>query len=283
MGFLDLFKRRKKTKIITEIVEQEGKKIQAGIAFGGGGARGFGHIGAIKAFEEYGIDFTFVAGTSAGSMVGAMYAHGFTSEQMTEMAKSIKEKDIRNSKVIFVPSRSSNLEDVMRGFIGDVVFSDLKKPFIAVAADIKSGEEVWLKSGSVARAVSASCAVPAIFTPVLWQDYILQDGGLCNTVPGDVVKKMGADVSVSIDINCTRGSGTGTDSFKTLDILSASLGIAMKSAAFRGRLGSDLIIEPDLKRFRSTKIGGIDEMIEEGYRATVEKIPEIKKLLHMEG
>lgn len=282
MGFKDFFKRKRNGKKIAEMIEYEKKKVKAGIAFGGGGARGFGHIGAVKAFEENGIDFQYVAGTSAGSMVGALYAMGLSADEMIKRAKTLTEKDIRSSKVFFMQNKSSNIEEVMRGFVGDAVFSDCKKPFIVVCTDIKTGEEVHLQNGSIAKAVSGSCAVPGIFSPVLWQDYILQDGGLVNNIPSDVPRSMGADVVVAVDVNSTRGMGTGSDTLKVFDILSASLGIAMKATSSRGYQQTDVMITPDLQRFKASKLDGMDDMIEEGYKAALAKIDEIKKFMNLD-
>ena len=103
------------------------KKYKIGIAFGGGGARGFAHIGAIKALEENGIVFDEVAGTSVGSMVGCLYAYGLTSDEMMKTAMQLKEKDIRNSKLFFVPSSTEGIEKVVKSLIGDAHFEDMKK------------------------------------------------------------------------------------------------------------------------------------------------------------
>ena len=254
-----------KKKTIDEngkIIKRKGLKI--GIAFGGGGARGIGHIGVIKAFEELGIEADMVAGTSAGSMVAALYAAGFTSSQMIEELKKLRAKDIRDSKVIWKPSNSENIEQVLKKIFGkDLLFSETKIPLTIVAVDIKTGEEVDIKSGSVARASSGSCAVPGIFSPVVYEDKHLVDGGLHNTVPADVVKFMGADKVIAIEVN--RARGNGTDSLKTLDVLKTSLGIMMQANVNPKLDYADLVIKPNLESFSSSKIGDIDAMVQEGY------------------
>ena len=271
MGFFDFFKRKKEKQA------KINKNVRLGLALGGGGARGFAHLGVLKAFDENGIKFDYIAGTSVGSLVGAFYAGGFSAEQIIEISKKINKKDIKNNKIMFMPSSTMGLQNIIKNNLGDVDIKELQIPFCAVAVDMKSGNEVDIKSGSLAKAVAGSCAVPGVFTYVDFDDFRLQDGGLQNTIPSDVVKSMGADFVVSVDCNPSRGYGT--DSTKLMDILSATIRILMKSNAVKGKFYSDVIIEPDTKRFKSTKLKGAEEMIEEGYKAGLEKIAEIKKLL----
>lgn len=266
MGLFNFFKRK----------NNDSKKVKLGLALGGGGARGFAHLGALKAFEENGIDFDFVAGTSVGSLVGALYSNNLTSNQIIEEARKLNRKDIKTSKIF--PSKTEGLQSVVKNIVGDISFKDLKKPFCAVAVDIKSGKEVNIKQGNLAKAVAGSCAVPGVFSFVDFEDFRLMDGGLYNTIPSDVVKSMGADYVVAIDCNPSRGYGT--ESTKFVDILTASIRILMKSNAVKGRMFADVLIEPDTKRFKSTKFTGSEEMIMEGYNAALKKIPEIKELLN---
>ena len=252
------------------------KDLKVGISFGGGATRGFAHIGAIKAFEEAGITFDFVAGTSAGSLIGAFYAAGKTYEEMVEIAKSIKEKDIRTSKIILIPSKTTGIENLIIDNLGDIDIQDLTVPFAPVVVDIKSTEEIALRRGNLAKAVAGSCAVPGVFAPVEFEDKLLADGGLQNTIPADIPKLFGCDYVVSIDVNSTRAYGTS--STKLLDVMGASIRILMKSNAIKGYVYSEVIIRPDLKRFKSTSINGFEDMIEEGYKATKAMIPEILEI-----
>ncbi len=274
MKLFDFFRRKKK-----KLVEEK-PKIKLGLALGGGGARGFAHLGAIKAFEENGIEFSFIAGTSVGSLVGALYASGLKSDELIEISRKIQKKDIKKNKIAFMPSSTKGIQSLVKNVLGDIDFCDLKIPFCAVAVDIKSGNEVNIKSGNVAKAVAGSCAVPGVFNYVEFDDYRLMDGGLQNTIPSDVVKNMGADYVVSVDCNPARGYGTS--STKLLDLVSASIRILMKSNAVKGKFYSDVLIEPDTKRFKSSKLKGSEEMIEEGYKAAIKKIDEIKKLFEIE-
>ena len=250
------------------------KKI--GLAFGGGGARGFSLIGVIRAFEEEGLKFDYIAGTSVGSIMGAALAKGMTSDEIEKICLGIKEKDIRTSKIPFVPSSTEGLEKLVIKHIGDINIEDLKTPFCAVAVDMVSGNEVDITKGRLCKAIAGSCAVPTVFSPVEFEDMLLFDGGLQNTVPADVLRILGCDAVVAIDINSTRGNGT--DSKKYIDLLMASVGIMMKSNAIKGYLNADIIVKPDLKRFSAKKVDGMQEMIEEGYLSTKAMMPKIKEL-----
>lgn len=247
-----------------------------GLALGGGGARGFALIGAIRAFEEENIKFDYISGTSIGSVVGAMMSYGVLSSQMEDIATKIKVKDIRTSKIPFVPSSTEALEKIIINTVGDINIEDLKTPFCAVAVDMISGNEVDITQGRLCKALAGSCAVPTVFNAVQFEDKLLFDGGLQNTIPADVLRKLGCDAVVSIDINSTRGNGA--KSTKYLDLLMASIDVMMKSNAIKGYLNSDIMIKPDLKRFRASKTDGMMEMIEEGYKATKEMMPKIKDL-----
>lgn len=270
MGFFsNLFKKRLKPI--------KHKKVKIGLALGGGGARGFAHLGVLKAFEENNISFDYVAGTSAGSLVGALHCAGLTYQQIYNIAKDLKKKDIKPGTFMFVPSKTEGLQKVIISAIGDISFQELKKPFAAVAVDLISADEIIITHGSVAKAVAGSCAVPGVFVPVEFEHMHLADGGLQNTIPADVPRLYDCDYVVAVDVNSTRGEGT--DSLKMIDVLPATIRILMKSNAVKGYLNADVVIQPNLKRFKSTKMDGFEEMIEEGYRAAMDKMPEILNII----
>lgn len=254
------------------------KKVKLGLALGGGGVRGIGHIGAIKALEELGLSFDFVAGTSAGSIVGALLAFGLSSKEMEEIVFSIKTSDIKKRNWFFMPSSTENIEQTMKQiFKKDLVFSELNIPFTAVAVNIKNGKEVRISSGSVAKACCASSAVPGVFKPVVYQQMHLVDGGLANNVPADVVREMGANVVIAIDVNPNRGRGT--DSLKLFSIVSSTVGVMMQQNVESKLKFADLVIIPALGEFSSSKLGDTKAMIERGYNAVMEKKEEIIALV----
>lgn len=255
------------------------KPKKVALVLGGGAARGLAHIGVIKALEEHNISFDYVVGTSVGSLVGAFYAAGLTSAEMIEYAKTIKTKDIKSGLIPFVPSKTDGIKNVVVNALGNIDITDLKKHYCAVAVDVKSAREVHFVKGNLAEIVAASCAVPGVFFPVEYEDYVLYDGGLSNNLPSNVPKIVfGCDAVIAVDVNSTRGYGT--DSTKYIDTIMASIRIMMKSNSLKGYLNSDLIIQPDLKRFKSTKLNNVDEMIMEGYNATIFQMEKIKNILN---
>ena len=268
-----IFKRKKNINQVKKY-----PKTKIGLALGGGASRGLSHIGVIKAFEEAGIKFDFVAGTSVGSLIGAFYCAGKTSSEMIEIVKNTKEKDIRTSKIIFSPSKTSGLQNLIIKNIGDINIEDLAIPFAPVAVDLKTTNEVAFRHGNLAKAVAGSCAVPGIFAPVDFQNKLLCDGGLQNAIPSDVPKLFGCDYVVAVDVNSTRAYGT--ESNKLLDVLLASIRILMKNIPAKGYLNADVMLAPNLKQFKSTKLKGADEMIEEGYRCAKLCMPQILELFN---
>ena len=255
------------------------RKVKVGIAFGGGGARGFAHLGALKAFEQFGVKFDFVAGTSAGSLVGAFYANGYNFKELYEIAKNVRVKDIRKNVIPFTASKLDSLAEIVRKNLGDKNIEDSLIPFAAVAVDLKSAKEVCFRKGNLASAVCGSCAVPGVFQPVEYNDMILADGGLQNTIPADIPKYFGCDYVVAIDVNKSRLYGTNSTKF--LDVLSCSIRILMKSNAIRGYVNADVVVGPETKRFKSTSTDGLDDMIEEGYKATIDAMPKSLELFKM--
>lgn len=254
------------------------KKVKLGFAFGGGALRGLGYIGVFKAFEELNIKPDFIAGTSVGSIFGALLSSGFTSDRILEELKDLRFRDIKNSRVIWKPSDSENIEEMLKKvFEKDTMFSELEIPLSVVAVDIRTGKEVVITSGSVAKASSGSCALPGIFTPVVYDEMHLVDGGLKNVVPADVVRDMGANVVIAFDVNRTRGNGT--ESLKIIDVLKGSLGIIMQANVEKKLEDADLILMPNLDRFSASKIGDIEAMIQEGYDVVMNNKDKILKLI----
>ena len=268
-----LFKKREETKPIKH------RKVRIGFALGGGGARGIGHIGALKAFEELGIAQDYIVGTSAGSIVGALYAYGLSAKEIAALAFSLKKTDIKKPNWFFMPTSTETIETTMlKIFKKNLVFSELKIPFCAMAVNIKTGKEVKLDSGFVAKACCASSAVPGVFKPVNFNDMVLVDGGLTNNVPADVAREMGANVVLAIDVNPTRAEGTS--SLKLFSVLSSTLGVMMQENVQAKSKFADLVITlKDVPSFSASKIGDVAEMIQAGYDAVMDKKEEILNLI----
>lgn len=268
MSFKNFLEKKRKEKFR--------KKHKVGLCLSGGGARGFAYIGAFLAFEEYNIEFDMVAGTSVGSLFGAMYASKMSAEDMINITLNVKDKDFRNSKLGFLPSKMDNLQNNLKSILPFKKIEQLKTPYTAVAVDLKTGQQVDLTSGDLSTCICGSCSIPGIYLPVKYRGMTLIDGGVKNNIPADVLINQGCDYVITIDCNYTRGSGTKSENF--ISQFTASVGIMMANNSAKGKKLSDILICPDLKRFSSLKIVEKNAMIEEGYRATKEAMPKILKL-----
>lgn len=180
------------------------KDIKIGLALGAGAARGWGHIGVIKGLEALGIKPDIVCGASAGALVGAAYASGHV-DALERWLRKLRRIDVfrlmdaKFSGGGFIHGRK--LAKVLGGPLEDVNIEDLPIPFAAVATELDTGRERWLREGPVIDAVRASIAVPGLFSPVRHDDMWLVDGGLVNPVPVSICRAMGADIVIAVNVN----------------------------------------------------------------------------------
>lgn len=254
------------------------KKYKVGLCLSGGGTRGFAHLGAFKAFEEYGIKFDAVAGTSIGAICGAFYATGIETDEILKYASGLKTKDFRQAKLGFLPSKMDNLQQILNKFLPYKNIEELPIPYYAVTVDLKSGKEVVFSSGDVATVATASSALPGVFLPIKYKGMTLIDGGVLNNIPADVLRKNGCDFVITVDCNPTRGGGTNSENI--FSQFSASIGVMIVNNSKYGIMASNIVIRPDMKQFHSMKIENSKEMIKRGYEATIEVMPEIINLLN---
>jgi NTE family protein len=287
---------------------RKGRKL--GLALGGGGARGFAHIGVLKVLERENIRPDIIVGTSVGSIVGGALASGMTVEEIEERAYSFLESDlyaaselkamgdaesgaeqrlssriqnyfktkIRLASSLYKPGilPLEDMEDCINYFIPDIKIEETAIPFRAVATDLKSGEYIILKVGSLRRALLASSAVPGAFPPVEINGRHLSDGGIICTVPVGCTLKEGADrvIAIAIDRDI---------------ILSSELHTAVDIYVRAGEIQGFYLEENDLKGADiviRTKLGGIHwtdfsqsrELISLGEEAAIDSLPEIRRL-----
>jgi len=175
-----------------------------GIALGSGMARGFAHIGILKGLTKHGIRPHIVAGTSIGAVVGGCYLAGKL-DQLEEWALSLNRRKIFNYLDFRVRSAGliggSRLDDLMRDHFSDMIIEDLPNPFVAIATDLLTGHEVWLRKGSFIDAVRASFALPGVFPPVELNNRNLIDGALVNPVPVSACLALGSRMTIAVDLN----------------------------------------------------------------------------------
>ncbi len=178
------------------------RKPRIGLALGAGGARGWAHIGVIRGLQEAGIEPEIVCGSSMGSLIGAAYAGG-TLDNIESWAQKLRWRDVfglmdftwRGGLI-----RGERLFDVFRLRVEDRDISDFPIPFAAVATELASGREVWLREGKALDAVRASIAIPGVFAPVLRDGQVLVDGGLVNPVPVSLCRALGAEIVIAVDL-----------------------------------------------------------------------------------
>ena len=182
------------------------KKTKIGLALGGGAARGLAHIGVLKALVENNVPVDMIAGTSIGALVGACFAKDGEINTLEEIVLNI---DWRQLALLLDPNlallkkgfiHGEKIKELLCSIIGDIEFKDLKIPFRVIATDVITGEEVVIKSGSVAEAVRASISIPVIFTPVKFENKFLVDGGIVNPVPVNIARNMGAEFVIACNV-----------------------------------------------------------------------------------
>ncbi len=257
------------------------KKI--GIALSGGAARGFAHLGVLKVLTEHGIPIDCIAGTSAGSFAGAAYASGLSVEEVIEISRKISW--FRMSGFSYSPK--GLLSNAAMGAFVNQHFphrnlEDLPIPFAAVACDLETGKEVFLKdTGDLAMSIRASCAIPGVFVPVEIEGRRLIDGGVVSNVPTKAVKKLGAEIVIAVDVLASGATYWGTPS-TLLGIFFQSAMMLLRAASKAHHYRADVVIIPELAHLRPDEIGKMDEFIKAGEAAALEKIDEIKKLIFQE-
>lgn len=172
------------------------------MALGGGAARGWAHLGVLRALANEGIEPQVVAGCSIGAFVGAAYAAGDLSK-LTDWARALKWQDVVSLLDVSLRGgliRGQKLVQFFERNFVDRDFSELELPFACVATELETGREFWLREGSVSKAVRASIALPGLLAPIVHQGRLLVDGGLVNPVPVSLCRAMGADVVIAVDL-----------------------------------------------------------------------------------
>ena len=287
-------------------------KKKVGLALGGGAARGLAHIGVLQAFEETEIQIDIITGTSMGAIIGAMYANNpdlkLLNQQMSDYLQSdifkkarldfaVERKNepegeglfyrfsqLARKKIFFAVAMtmisfvSQETRDKSLGFLlPDTNIEETKLPFATVALDLVSGREIVLKSGSMLKAIAATCALPGILPPVDYDGMKLVDGGWINAIPVNPAKELGADIIIAVDV--------GSD-FSTNEQLDSGLDVVLRAdTATRNALAdlqlkqANMVICPAVGINHWADFSRADEIIAKGREATLKRMPEIKKML----
>ncbi len=252
--------------------------MKTGIAFGGGGTRGIAHLGAIRVFQENDISFDMVAGNSAGAIAGALYAADIPWEKLYDFVLNLKDKSVLPKKPHLISYMSPEIiERLADCFLKDMNFSDLHRPFCAVAVELRQGVLETLREGSVSKAVSASCAVPGVFQPVCIGDKVYIDGGTLRSIPTRELRDMGAEAVVGINLNADRGRGT--DSLKRIDVFLTAYNLSSNINSAVCERDADLMLRPALDGQARHSLKNIESMLKIGEETTRERLDDIKALL----
>ena len=249
-----------------------------GIALGGGSARGFAHIGVLQALDEAKVPIGVVAGTSAGSLVGAFYAAGFSPWKMQEVALKVRDIDVADlssgNKRGMIGGAA--LKRLVNGFLNNMPIEKMPRRFAAVATDLANGEKVAIQRGDTGAAVVASCSIPGVFIPALFEGRELVDGGLTSPVPVAVARELGADTVIAVDVG---GRPSSKPRSGLYEIILQSFEIMGRSLAQLEGKSANLLIQPQTDRYDSSDFSARKEMIEAGYLAGQRAVPELRRRL----
>jgi len=263
-----------------------------GLALSSGGARGIAHIGVLQVLEEAGIPIDMIAGTSAGSLFGSLYAAGLGLEKMSDFARGLSKKILFRGRLwdFQVPPKSGLIwgrktTQYIDQLLGSCTFADLTIPTYIVAADILTGQQVVFEKGPVAPAVRASISMTGIFAPTQIDDYFLVDGGVVNPLPVSVLAQRGANVIIGCSVIAGfkdevrfKGTTRGKD-LNILDVISRQMAI-MEREIIETRMGPvNVLIRPRIETFTTMDYDQATELIHVGRKAAQKALPKIQALL----
>lgn len=258
------------------------RRPRVGLVLSGGGARGLAHIGVLKVLEREKVPLDLIVGTSVGALVGALYASGLPAGQIENLSAESgwsQLTDLSAAGVVrlLVTERllsTRKMEAYLTAHIGDKKFADLKTEFACVAADLRTGEQIVLREGSVALAARASATMPGIFEPVPFRHRLLVDGGIVDNVPTDVAKRLGVDILICVYTPADFSRHTVTNVLGTLTQALYIQGQVISEE----RLGlADFVIRPDVSEVGAMELWRSRECVEAGQRAAETAWPDLRR------
>lgn len=256
-----------------------GDEVRIGLALGGGAARGFAHVGVIQVLEEAGIRPQYVAGTSAGSLVAALYASGMSGAQLKQVAVAMQEAAITDW-VLPLFNRGALKGDALAQYVNQQVqgrqIENMSLPLGIVATDLRTGDAVVFRRGNTGTAVRASSAVPGVFLPVKIGEREYVDGGLVAPVPVQQARQMGANFVIAVDISSDPQSGETGDVFKILLQTFTIMGRSINALALRQ---ADVVVQPSLNGVGSADFASRERSIEQGRQAMLVALPRLREKL----
>jgi len=250
------------------------------LVLGGGTARGFAHIGVIKVLQQEGLMPDLVVGTSAGALIGAFFAAGYSGVQMEEVAMKVKDGDVAD--LVTGNKRGMVAGDALQAFVNKYLYNTpierLKLPFAAVAANLTTGEPAIFRTGDAGFAVRASSSVPAVFIPARQGDNEYVDGGLISPVPIRIARDLGADHVVAVSVSGTPQAGHPVGMY---ELLMQSFDIMASSLTRLELREADVVIKPELGRIAFTDFDSRNLLITLGEQAARRAVPSIRSKLRL--
>lgn len=246
------------------------------LALGGGGAKGFAHIGVIKVLESHGIRPKIVTGTSAGSFVGSLYASGMTPYQLQEVATSMKEADVRDmtlSSQGFIVGQK--LQDYVNLNVKQKTIEKFPIRFAAIATQLDTGKRTVFNNGNAGQAVRASCSIPNIFVPAMIGGKRYVDGGLVSPIPVVAARDMGADIVIAVDISARPKAGTGG----LVGVLDQTFNIMGQQGIDSELVNASVVITPNVGGVGILDLNSRQQSILEGERAAQGQLAAIDKVI----
>lgn len=254
---------------------------KVGVALSGGSALGIAHIGVLQAFLDHGVPIDCISGTSAGAIVAAGYAFEISLEELRRRAGALNwaaMSSLPDSKLGIVSNRK--VEETMTQMIDRRNIEDAAIPLAIVATDIESGEKIVFREGKAALAVRASACIPGFFIPVVIDGKKFVDGGLTENLPLSPLRAMGAEVRIGVNVMRWHSH---KEVKNLVDVMMNAVSILASHQRHLVPQNVDILIEPDLTAYSASDFKRADELVAEGYRAAMKKMPEIQKMVGMRG
>lgn len=254
------------------------RPFKLGLALGAGAARGFAHIGVLKSLDQAGIKADVIAGTSAGSLVGAFYAAGFTPWQMEDVALKVRDIDVADMSTASKRGMFAGeaLQRLVNSYVKNVPIEKFKIAFGAVATELATGDMALLRAGDAGQAVRASCSIPGVFVPTTIGSKELVDGGLVSPLPVQAARQLGADFVIAVDVGSKPQNPTNAGLYEVLLQSFEVMGRALTKAE---AVQADFVIQPENARFSSTDFAVRKELIQAGYEAAEAALPKLRLAL----
>ena len=258
-------------------IKQQKRPVVA-LVLGSGGARGYAHIGVIEVLEQQGIHPDFIVGTSAGSIVGSIYASGKTAAELHDIALNLKPNDVRDVNVSLKGFfNGQKVENYINRQVNNTPLQNLKIPMYVVATELKNGEKTVFNYGNTGQAVRASTAIPSMFVPTKIGDTEYVDGGLVSPVPVQVARDLGADIVIAVDI---LAQPIHTETSNVWGLFNQNINIMQGRLAEEELKKADIVIQPDLKeKAHIFDVTGREMAIQAGVDAANEKVTDLQSAI----